>query len=217
MPSLPSPSRTRALQCRFLAGASAVVLMLAATGADARMLGGTTTPAAAAASSAAAAAQQAAAIAAQSQASLMRATQALRALQAAQAGARAAASAASTNGVTDGLSAGGLIVDPRVAAGAINLWQNISQPVPTTANGLTTVTLTQTAERAVATWQQFNVGRNTTVRFDQSAGATSSGNSWTVLNRIDAAGSPSRILGQIRADGTVLIINPNGIIFGAGS
>ncbi len=33
------------------------------------------------------------------------------------------------------------------------------------------------------------------------------------LNRVDATGVPSQILGQIKAEGTVLLINPNGIIF----
>ena len=116
--------------------------------------------------------------------------------------------------MTDGLSAGGLIVDPRVAAGnSSNLWVNAKLPTQTTSNGQTTVTVQQTAQRAIATWQQFNVGRNTTLYFDQSGGNSANGNSWTILNRIDATGSPSQILGQIRAEGTVLIINPNGIIF----
>ncbi|RTL72985.1 MAG: filamentous hemagglutinin N-terminal domain-containing protein, partial [Hyphomicrobiales bacterium] len=219
MRSLSNPSRTREHQVRMLAGASVIVLMLASSGVAARSLGnsgGTPNAATAATSAATAASQQAATIAAQAQEALKRAAQSLRALQAIQGAAKAAAGTAATNGVTDGLSVGGLIVDPR-AAGNSSLWQNINQPVQTTASGQTTVTLTQTSARAIATWQQFNVGRNTTVYFDQTGGNTSSGNSWIVLNRVDAFGVPSQILGQIKADGTVLVINPNGIIFGAGS
>ena len=58
------------------------------------------------------------------------------------------------------------------------------------------------------TWEYFNIGRNTTLTFDQKGNA-----SWVALNRIDATGVPSQILGSIKADGTVLLINPNGIIF----
>ena len=157
--------------------------------------------------------QQAAAIAQQAQSALSRAAQAVQAMQALQSAARTAAQA-SASAVPNGLSPGGLVVDPRVTAGTdATLWQNISSPTQTTSNGQTTVTLTQTAQRAIATWEQFNVGKNTTVDFDQSAGDSANGNSWIVLNRIDATGSPSQILGSIKADGTVLIINPNGIVF----
>ena len=100
-----------------------------------------------------------------------------------------------------------------VAAGTANLWVNANLPTQTTTGGQTTVTVQQTAQRAIMTWQQFNVGQNTTLYFDQSGGNSSNGNSWIALNRIDATGSPSQILGSIKAEGTVLLINPNGIIF----
>jgi filamentous hemagglutinin family protein len=162
---------------------------------------------------AAAAAQQAAATAKQSQNAMARATQAIQAMQAVQAAARNAAQGAA-NVVTNGLGPGGLVVDPRVLARTdANLWVNAKLPTQTTGNGETTVTIQQTAQRAVMTWQQFNVGKNTIVDFDQSGGNSATGNNWIALNRIDATGVPSQIQGQIRADGTVLIINPNGIIF----
>jgi filamentous hemagglutinin family protein len=206
----------------MLAGTSALALILAAPhGANARPFGTSSAVFAApnlASDAAQAASQQAAAIAKQSQNALSRATQAIQAMQATQAAAHAAATAAST-AVTDGKSSGGLIVDPRVGFDSngnstnTSVWSNISAPVESVSNGQYTETLTQTSQRAIATWQQFNVGKNTTVYFDQSAGNSVNGNSWVVLNRIDATGSPSQILGQIKADGTVLIINPNGIIF----
>ncbi len=58
-------------------------------------------------------------------------------------------------------------------------------------------------------WQTFNVGTNTTLTFDQQGNA-----SWTALNRVVGSMAPSQILGTIKADGTVLVINQNGIIFG---
>ncbi|MDR3417607.1 MAG: filamentous hemagglutinin N-terminal domain-containing protein, partial [Nevskia sp.] len=171
------------------------------------------------------AAQQAATTTAQVTTDLSTAAKTLKAALAAQAAAATAAQLATAGStVTDGLSANGLVVDPRVgtAAGtAANLWTNISQPVETTSssNGTTTYTetLTQTSQRAIATWYKFNVGKNTTVYFNQSAGNTSSGNDWVVLNRIDATGVPSQIQGQIKAEGTVLLINPNGIVFSGSS
>ena len=203
----------------LLAGTSALALMLGMSSAHAISVGSrssaSTSATTIASDAARAMAQQAQETAQRVQQSLSRATQALRSMQDIQAAARAAAQAQqASRTATDGLSAGGLIVDPRVAAGnSSNLWVNAKLPTQTTSNGQTIVTVQQTAQRAIATWQQFNVGRNTTLYFDQSGGNSANGNSWTILNRIDATGSPSQILGQIRAEGTVLIINPNGIIF----
>ncbi|MBG0812596.1 filamentous hemagglutinin N-terminal domain-containing protein [Methylosinus sp. H3A] len=162
-------------------------------------------------------AQQAATIAKQSQGTLLRATQAIQAMQAAQAAARAAAAGATNSSIADGLSVGGngklpgLVVDPRVTT-TPSLWINADLPTQSASDGKTTVTIKQTAAQAVMTWAYYNVSPNTTVVYDQQGNA-----SWVALNRIDATGAPSQILGQIKADGTVLIINPNGVIFGAGA
>ena len=113
MPSVTVQSH-RPFRVALLAGTSALALMLAGIQpALARMPGGpangSSIPGVAAGSSQSAS-EQAAAIAKQSQASMLRATQAL---QAAQNAARAAAAGAASNGVTNGLSAGGLVVDQR--------------------------------------------------------------------------------------------------------
>ncbi|WP_260464022.1 filamentous haemagglutinin family protein [Burkholderia sp. Bp8963] len=77
----------------------------------------------------------------------------------------------------------------------------------------------QTGQNAVLTWETMNVGRQTTLNFDQSAGTQTNGaNNWAVLNRInDPSGRPSQILGNITAQGAVYVINRNGVLFGAGS
>ncbi|POA57921.1 hypothetical protein C1884_29755, partial [Pseudomonas sp. GW460-R15] len=63
----------------------------------------------------------------------------------------------------------------------------------------------------ILNWETFNVGRNTTVKFDQQA-------SWSVLNRVnDPKARPSQIQGQIQADGTVMVVNRNGIVFSGSS
>ncbi len=170
----------------LLTGTSLFALVVASPTAHAvqvGMGGGAASSATSAASYAAQqAAQQAQKAAQNAQQALSRATQALQSLQSVQAAARAAAQAASS-AVPNGLTAGGLVVDPRVATDP-NLWINANQPTQTTNGGQTTVTIQQTASRAVMTWQQFNVGKNTTVDFDQQGNS-----SWIALNRIDATGT----------------------------
>ncbi|MBB3227623.1 filamentous hemagglutinin family protein [Luteibacter sp. Sphag1AF] len=131
----------------------------------------------------------------------------------------AAEAAVKTPGdVPNGLAAGGL--NPAAGiAGNPSLWQNAKTPVQSVAAGSTVVEVKQTARKAILTWDTFNVGRDTTLYFNQSAGNQNDGsNDWIALNRVvDPSGSPSKILGQIRAEGTVYLLNHNGMIFGAGS
>ena len=82
-----------------------------------------------------------------------------------------------------------------------------------------TVTIKQTQPQALLTWETFNVGKETTVYFNQHAGTQDDGsNNWIAFNKIlDPSGVPSQILGSIKAEGTVYLINQNGIIFGGSS
>src|SRR5580698_5039395 len=72
------------------------------------------------------------------------------------------------------------------------------------------LTINQTTQQAAINWQSFSVGANATVRFNQP-NATSS-----TLNRV-TGDTPSSIAGRISAPGTVLLVNPNGIVFMPGS
>ncbi|WP_412180508.1 filamentous hemagglutinin N-terminal domain-containing protein, partial [Variovorax paradoxus] len=131
--------------------------------------------------------------------------------QAAQAAARQAAQNDGTD-IPEGLAPGGLAVDTNsLTAG----WLNANAPVQTAAGGRTQVDIKQTADKAILNWESFNVGPNTTVRFDQAGGALPDGsNAWIALNRInDPSGRPSQIAGRIKADGSVYLINRNGIVF----
>ncbi len=131
--------------------------------------------------------------------------------------------------VPDGLAPGGLHVGANAAADAANpqgcaasntcTWLNADLPTQTNAaDGKTTVTVKQTASKAILTWDSFNVGKNTTLEFDQHSGTQSDGtNDWIALNRVSAGASPSQILGTLKADGSVYLINQNGIIFGGSS
>ncbi|NII54851.1 filamentous haemagglutinin family protein [Luteibacter sp. SG786] len=153
----------------------------------------------------------------QSIANLDAAAQAVAAQMSAQKAAQAAAQSLAS-GVPDGLGAGGLKVDNRVGTDP-SLWQNANAPTQSVAGGRTTVEIKQTKSKAIMTWESFNVGRKTTVHFDQTGGTqTNGGNQWIALNRVnDPSGKPSEILGQIKAEGTVYLLNRNGVIFGGGA
>ncbi len=129
--------------------------------------------------------------------------------------------AAITSTVPDGLAAGGL--RPATGyqkVGSANAWQGVSasQPiVQTGSTGAITVTINQTSPHAVLNWQSFNVGRHTRVTFNQSAGGAAAP-TWSVLNRVlNPLASPTRILGEITAQGQVLVLNQNGVLFEAGA
>ena len=154
----------------------------------------------------------------QSLANLNNAAQAVAAQIAIQQAAQQAAQKLSSP-VPNGLVKGGLQV-AAAAATDPTLWQNANAPTQSTANGQVTVQVKQTAQKAILTWDSFNVGRNTTLYFNQSGGNQTNGsnNNWIVLNRIvDPSGVPSQIFGQIKAEGTVYLLNRNGILFSAGS
>ncbi len=137
--------------------------------------------------------------------------------------ARSAAIAATRAIPTDGLSAKGL--DPAVSKlraavddpTGLATWQGALLPTQTESGGKYNVTIKQTDARALLSWNRFDVGANTTLTFDQKVGGVAQ-TDWVVLNRVvDPKASPTTILGHIKADGTVLVINRNGVIFGSGA
>ncbi|MGE8150376.1 filamentous hemagglutinin family protein [Pseudomonas vancouverensis] len=131
---------------------------------------------------------------------------AIAAQQAAQAAGRAAAFA-TVQFVPDGMAEGGLKIDNGLTQG----WQNAKAPEQIQVDGKTTVKIQQTADKAILNWETFNVGRNTSVEFAQQS-------NWAVLNRVnDPSARPSQIQGQIKGDGTVMLINRNGIVFSGSS
>ena len=160
---------------------------------------------------------------ANAQDALARNTNALNAVRAMQDAARAAAISGpnslqpSLPPVSNGLGSGGLQTAPGVGTDPTQ-WQGADLPTQTTsAQGLVDVGVVQTAQQALLQWQTFNVGKETTLTFDQSA-AGANASQWIAFNRItDPTGNPSQILGQIKAQGQVYVINPNGVIFGGSS
>ncbi|MDX1668633.1 MAG: filamentous hemagglutinin N-terminal domain-containing protein, partial [Limnobacter sp.] len=63
---------------------------------------------------------------------------------------------------------------------------------------------------AILNWQQFNIEAGETTRFIQDSAASA------VFNRV-TGGDASKILGTLQSNGQVFLINPNGILFGAGA
>src|SRR5471030_2102841 len=62
----------------------------------------------------------------------------------------------------------------------------------------------------IINWQSFSIGANDITRFIQQSSDSK------VLNRITGQ-DPSQILGALQSNGKVFLINPNGVMFGAGS
>ncbi|MGZ5573527.1 MAG: beta strand repeat-containing protein, partial [Methylobacter sp.] len=79
--------------------------------------------------------------------------------------------------------------------------------INTATPGVTTVT---NSPNAIINWQNFSIAQNELTQFIQQNGQSA------VLNRIIGQ-NPSEILGQLTSNGKVFLINPNGIVFGAGA
>ena len=76
--------------------------------------------------------------------------------------------------------------------------------------GTSALTITnQAGSNAIINWNGFSIGINELTRFQQFANLA-------VLNRVTGS-DISRILGALQSDGRVFLINPNGIVFGAGA
>lgn len=127
-----------------------------------------------------------------------------------QASRQAALDAGST--VPDGLADGGLKVDDQPASrGWINAKALTKDTGQTVADGRTVVTINQIQDKAILNWETFNLSKNTRVDFQQQS-------NWAVLNRVnDPQGRPSQIQGQIAGQGTVMLVNRNGIVFNGAS
>lgn len=151
--------------------------------------------------------QQAAAKLRHSIDNLRRTAGTLAAQRAAQQAAREAARHAASN-IPNGLAEGGLKVDANPDTAG---WHNAEGPSQSIKDGHTTVTVKQTGDKAILNWETFNVGRDTTVDFEQQS-------NWAALNRVnDPQARPSQIQGRIQGDGTVMVVNRNGVVFSGSS
>ncbi|MEM7012093.1 MAG: filamentous hemagglutinin N-terminal domain-containing protein [Verrucomicrobiota bacterium] len=91
-------------------------------------------------------------------------------------------------------------IDPEVIAGAVEFTDEFSDLLE----------ITQSSDKAIIHWEGFSIDSGEITRFIQP------GSSAAVLNRV-VSGDTSQIEGVLEANGRVLLINPNGILFGAGA
>ncbi|WP_083439111.1 beta strand repeat-containing protein [Herbaspirillum autotrophicum] len=97
------------------------------------------------------------------------------------------------------LDAGALPTNGQISAGSGSISQSGN-----------VMNVTQNSDRMVATWNTFNIGSAAQVNFLQPSSSS------VALNRVTSSDA-SQIMGQLNANGQVYLINPSGILFGAGS
>lgn len=73
-----------------------------------------------------------------------------------------------------------------------------------------TLTIRQTTPKVIINWESFNIAPNEVTHFIQPNALS------LALNRIGGS-TPSEIFGTLRANGTVMLLNRNGVIFQPGS
>ena len=84
----------------------------------------------------------------------------------------------------------------QVVRGAASMSQTASQ-----------MTIHQGTQRAAINWQSFDIGAAARVQVNQPNAQA------VLLNRV-VGQSPSQIFGQLQANGHVILVNPNGVLFG---
>ena len=109
-----------------------------------------------------------------------------------------------------------------VAAGALpNLGNATNADVTTSGSNMNIQIQGGQGGLGTLNWNSFNVGKDATVNYEFTA------HNQTALNKVDAAGGMSQIYGNITtsgcagcgydATGKVILINPNGVLFGDGA
>ena len=87
---------------------------------------------------------------------------------------------------------------------------NVTAGIATISQNPTTTTINQASQRAAINWSSFNVGSQQTVDFVQPSSTAAT------LNRVKSP-DPSQIAGRIVANGTVVVVNQNGVVFDQGA
>jgi len=93
-------------------------------------------------------------------------------------------------------------------ANAPSSWVSSGQATATQAGN--TLTVMQSSANAVLNWRSFNISSDGAVTFQQPNAAA------VALNQIFQS-DPSKILGALSSNGSLYLINQNGIIFGSGA
>ncbi|TFZ00135.1 two-partner secretion domain-containing protein [Ramlibacter humi] len=98
----------------------------------------------------------------------------------------------------------------QVAAGALPTGGQVTAGQAGIRSAGATMTIDQGSQRAAINWQSFNVGSGASVQFNQPNASA------ITLNRV-VGNEGSVINGALRANGQVWLVNPNGVLFGAGA
>ena len=77
--------------------------------------------------------------------------------------------------------------------------------------GTPSVIVKQQTDKAIINWQTFNIGVGETTQFFQPSASS------VLLNRVTGGLGPSQLYGTLTANGRIFIVNPDGILFGAGA
>ncbi|AWJ94243.1 hypothetical protein Sp245p_31100 (plasmid) [Azospirillum baldaniorum] len=67
----------------------------------------------------------------------------------------------------------------------------------------------QSTDKAIINWKSFSIDAGEKVTFQQPSASS------VTLNRV-TGNDPSKIMGSLSANGTVMLVNPNGVVIGAG-
>lgn len=93
------------------------------------------------------------------------------------------------------------------------LWANplngsvVAGEATISGTGTPDVTITQHTDRAAINWESFDIAKGERTRFIQPSASS------VILNRV-IGGNASQIYGTLEANGTVYLVNPDGILFG---
>ncbi|CAO3380993.1 filamentous hemagglutinin N-terminal domain-containing protein [Azospirillum argentinense] len=68
----------------------------------------------------------------------------------------------------------------------------------------------QSTDKAIINWKSFSIDAGEKVTFQQPSASS------VTLNRV-TGNDPSKIMGSLSANGTVMLVNPNGVVIGAGA
>ena len=93
------------------------------------------------------------------------------------------------------------------AANALPTGGTVVQGAASLAQSANQLNITQSSQRAAINWQSFDIGASAKVNVVQPNAQA------VLLNRV-VGQSPSQIFGQLQANGHVILVNPNGVLFG---
>ncbi|MEK9212832.1 YDG domain-containing protein [Sphingomonas sp. 2378] len=114
-----------------------------------------------------------------------------------------------TSGIAITVAAGALIYATPAFA-QLSGGQVVGGQATISGQGTSQTTITQTSDRAIVNWDRFSLGAGDTAVFQQPDARS------ITVNRVTGS-DPSTILGSIQANGQVVLINRNGVLFGKGS